>query len=126
MLQEVNTVKIRELPDNEKPVFISAIFDCNDEEKRKIAEIAECEKEWLNTIKIRRKYDGKYYIDFPDADPSYTCKKDDVLNIFDEYLSIIDKIEPNKTDYKIKDHFLKNLNEGKSLLDGLDTDIKKI
>lgn len=95
--------EIRALAPEKRPVFISAIFLCNDKESETISVIAKCDKSWIRTIKFSRKYDGKYYVSFPDANLTKSIKKTDIGTTLDEYKKSIEAIEPSKTDMKIKE-----------------------
>lgn len=118
--------QIRELPDKEKPVFISAIFECNDAEKTKIAEIAKCDKSWIRTVKVRRRLDGLCYVNFPDANPTDTCKSEDIKKIIEETQLKLNVLIANKTDIKLKELFSGVLNASIKILENFGTELKNI
>ena len=68
--------EVRETPDEDKPFFVTAVFELNGMEKDAIVEIASCPEEWLETVSISRRFDGMYVIQFPHANPQRACERD--------------------------------------------------
>lgn len=91
---------IRDLPDDEKPWFVTAIFCLSDSERREISEIAGCDENWVSEAKISRRYDGQYRVSFPQANPPRQCQKTVILPIFDGFVEKLGGLQTNKTDQK--------------------------
>ncbi len=92
--------EVRETPDEDKPQFVTAIFDLNASEKKIISEIADCPEEWLETVSISRRFDGQYIIQFPNANPKRACERNLVLAAVNTFIQNLDDLKPNKTDVK--------------------------
>ena len=103
--------EIRALPDTEKPIFISAVFECDNMEKESISKIANCDSDWIKTIKFQRRYDGQYIVSFPDANPTDYCESSMAREILENQIKSVRSTESNKTDIKLKDVFLKKISD---------------
>jgi len=102
---------IRELPDDKKPIFITALFECTDYESSVIAKIANCDKSWTKLIKISRRFDGKYFILFPNANLTKSIAKKPIVEELSRIKTNIESIEPNKTDVRLKSIFIEKLDD---------------
>lgn len=92
--------EVRETPDEDKSLFVTAIFELNATEINEIAEIASCPEEWLETVSMSRRFDGKYIIQFPNANPKRTCERNSVISAVNSFIQNLDDLQPNKTDVK--------------------------
>lgn len=117
--------EIRVLPDEKKPIFISAIFECTDNETTLISKIAKCPKEWTKTIKASRRFDGKYFISFPNANLTKEIDKAPVAELIEEYKKIVQGIEPNKTDIKVKAVFIEQIDKVRKIISEFPSVINK-
>lgn len=59
--------EIRQLEEDEKPVFVEAIFELAPSLSSKVAEMSGYPEEDIRRVHIQRRYDGEYLIAFPDA-----------------------------------------------------------
>ena len=115
--------EIRDLPDEDKPQFITAVFKLDDKEKASIKSIEQYPDEWLNQVNVSRRYDGKYLIGFPDASPDRFLCKDEVISSVSQLLQGLNNITPNKSDVKPVSRFVKEL---EIVLSSLDEEDDKI
>ncbi|GHV91151.1 hypothetical protein AGMMS50268_16540 [Spirochaetia bacterium] len=106
--------ELRTLPDDKKPIFITAIFECNDYEMTEIAKLAFCDKTWIKTIQYQRRYDGQYFISFLDAKPENYCESKIIIDLISGCINKLDGIKAKKTDKKIKKNLIKKMNEIKN------------
>lgn len=94
--------EVRETPDDDKPIFVTAIFELNSREKVEIASIANCSEDWLEIVSISRRFDGEYVIQFPQANPPRTTERTEVLAPIKDFITSLNELQPNKTDIKPK------------------------
>lgn len=70
--------EIRDLPNEAKPWFVTAVFSLTDKERQEICGIANCCTEWVSLVQISRKYDGEYRVIFPYANPVRKCPSEKI------------------------------------------------
>jgi predicted ATP-dependent endonuclease of OLD family len=116
--------RLRELPNKDKPIFISAIFDCNDIEQFKFAEIAKCDKCFLKTVEVSRRYDGHYIVNFPDAKPRDIYNIEDIKKILEETKFKLEEHLVTKTETKFKSSFTRVLGEAIQKLSSFGAELK--
>jgi predicted ATP-dependent endonuclease of OLD family len=66
---------------DEKPVFIQARFELEDDLAKQVAELADTSIEDVRIAQINRKLDGKYSVGFPEAKPLRHVPKDDIAEL---------------------------------------------
>lgn len=90
--------EIRDLPEEQKPCFITAVFKLSLSEQNCIADIAKCPIEWVELAQISRRYDGVLNVTFPQANPPRKCSSKKIRSILQNFIKTLGAISPKKND----------------------------
>ena len=100
-----------------KHKFISAEFELNDEQRRKIQVLTGCQYEDTEIVLVERKYDEEYLVSFPLYNGDIKLTPETVINIIDSYIDEIREIETvTKIDGSNKNIILEDFTCTKNLI----------
>jgi hypothetical protein len=101
----------------EKPVFIEAVFEADDELVEKLQELTGASPDDVRTVFISRSYGGGYQVGFPNAKPRRTVPSGQVRDLLDASQREIEGTPPTKTEEGLKVSMLAALDEGRRALE---------
>ncbi len=110
--------EIRGMSDEDKPKFITALFELTFSEQREVAAIVSCDESWVSEVEISRRFDGKYIISFPKESPTKTCKSLEALTPFIKFRDALETMSPNKTDERPRNAMIDQLKTIATELEG--------
>jgi AAA15 family ATPase/GTPase len=88
----------------EKIVFISADFELDTSLVEKIVALCKCNKEAASTVNIQRRYDGKYYVSFPNYKKGQAINATVITEIISKSATQLTELkEKTKAEAGIKD-----------------------
>lgn len=99
-----------------KPVFISAQFALDDELGEEIAGLAEVQPEDVATVVVHRRFDGKYEVEFPEANLQRSLRRADLQALLSQAREELEALAPSKQEEPMKDEIL-------AVLDAVVTDV---
>lgn len=95
--------EIRNMPDEDKPLFVEAHFLLSDELSTTLSELTLAPIEDVSVVSIARRFDGEYIVTFPEASDRRVIEKSVAVSVLTQAEADIEKLEEaGKTEEGIK------------------------
>lgn len=85
-----------------KPVFITAVFETDDELARELSRRSGMSVEVMREVEVSRRLDGEYLVNFTNATPPRTIRKENILTLLESAEQELNKISTLKSEEDIK------------------------
>jgi predicted ATPase len=106
--------------------FISVYFELDTVLQKQVVSLTNCDISAVSQVQIYRRYDGKYYISFPDFKKPDYIQGENVRNILQSARDTINSLdEKTKKETGIKDKILESINNISSAISTKETLVQK-
>jgi energy-coupling factor transporter ATP-binding protein EcfA2 len=85
-----------------KPIFIDAYFELSDELASQIAELTSASVDEVRITRVKRDFGKTYWIDFPNASPTRSIAKDEIIQLLAGTHSEISQLAVDTTESELK------------------------
>ena len=109
---------------DEKPVFVSAEFTLNDSLVTQLVKLTGAEPDEVRVALVRRKFDGKYYISFPEQKGAPTIAAPDIAAVFTTARNEINALNATKAEEPLKSAIVTTLGDVVSEIGELGNDVQ--
>lgn len=110
-----------------KPIFIQARFELSNDLAAQIAQVTNATEEKVRVVIVKRDFDGKYFIEFPDASPVpvRNVLKAEVIRVLADAHAIINGLIVDEAEANSKNIILAALNTAQAEVNSSPNFIKK-